>query len=127
MSSIYEDADFARVQPPTHESRARAAQVNAVHRANDREYRDAEVQALLAQSAATLALVEQQRIANLIALAGLPKLDGFETEVYDARLEALMEGLLDREEVAAVPGYGPAGIDEQTFIRDDIKKSLRLS
>lgn len=79
-----------------------------------------------AQVHATLALVEQQRIANLIALAGLPTLDGFENEVYDARLDALMGGVLDREEAPAVPGYGPAGIDEHVIIRDDIKKGLGL-
>lgn len=80
----------------------------------------------ISQVQATLALVEQQRIANIIALAALPALDGFENDVYDARLEALMGGLLDREEAPAVPGYGPAGLDEHTFIRDDIKKGLGL-
>jgi len=83
--------------------------------------------AILAQAEATLALVEQQRIANLIALAGLPKVDGFENEVYDARTEALMGGLLDVEEVAAVPGYGPAGIDSRVLIRPEITKALGLS
>ena len=79
-----------------------------------------------AQVHATLALVEQQRIANLIALAGLPKVDGFENEVYDARTEALLGGLLDVEEVAAVPGYGPAGIDSRVFIRPEIREGLGL-
>ncbi|WP_431862990.1 hypothetical protein [Microbacterium algeriense] len=79
-----------------------------------------------AQVHATLALVEQQRIANLIALAGLPKVDGFENEVYDASTEALMEGLLDLEEVPAVPGYGPAGIDQRVFIRPAIREALGL-
>lgn len=80
----------------------------------------------LMQAHATLALVEQQRIANLIALSSLPKLDGFENEVYDARLEVLMSGVLDRREVPAVPGYGPAGIDEQTFIRPEIAAALGI-
>ncbi len=79
-----------------------------------------------AQALASLALVEQQRIGNLIALAGIPGLNGFENEVYDVRLEALMSGLLDRREVPAVPGYGPAGIDEQTFIRPEIAAALGI-
>lgn len=75
---------------------------------------------------ATLAVAEQLRIANLIALAGLPALAGFENETYDARLEALMAGLLDRREAPAVPGYGPAGIDEHTFIRPEIAEALGI-
>ncbi|MBW1639276.1 hypothetical protein G3H63_09355 [Microbacterium resistens] len=80
----------------------------------------------LAQAHATLALVEQQRIANLIALAALPNVNGFENEVYDARTEALMRGLLDTEAVPAVAGYGPAGIEERVFIRPDIREGLGL-
>lgn len=80
----------------------------------------------LAQVHATLALVEQHRIANLIALAGLPKVNGFENEVYDASTEALMGGLLDCEEVPAVSGYGPAGIDTRVFVRPEIAKALGL-
>jgi hypothetical protein len=80
----------------------------------------------VAQVHATLALVEQQRIANLIALAGLSAPAGFENETYDARTSALMEGLLDSETVPAVPGYGPAGIDERTFIRPSIREGLGL-
>ncbi len=82
--------------------------------------------ALLATQHATLAAVEQQRIANLIALAGLSAPAGFENETYDARTSALMEGLLDSETVPAVPGYGPAGIDERFFIRPDIRQGLGL-
>ncbi|MFF7681491.1 hypothetical protein ACFZA2_01930 [Microbacterium sp. NPDC007973] len=80
----------------------------------------------LAQVHATLAFVEQQRIANLIALASLPGTNGFEDAAYDARTAALMEGLLDSETVPAVPGYGPAGIDERVFIRPDIREGLGL-
>lgn len=87
----------------------------------------------IAQVHATLALVEAQResneharIANLVALASMPNINGFENEVYDARTAALMEGLLDAETVPAVPGYGPAGIDEHVFIRADIRKGLGL-
>lgn len=82
---------------------------------------------LVALTHATLALVEQQRIANLIALAALPKIDGFEGEAHDASTEALMGGLLDVEEVAAVPGYGPAGIDLHVFIRPDIAAALGVT
>lgn len=83
--------------------------------------------AAVGQVHATLALVEQQRIANLIALAGLPKIDGFENEVYDATTEALMKGLVDSQTVAAVPGYGPAGLDQSFFIRPEIQEALGLS
>ena len=82
--------------------------------------------AAVAQVHATLALVEQHRIANLIALAGLSAPNGFEDETYDTRTAALMEGLLDSETVAAVPGYGPAGIDERVFIRPEIREGLGL-
>lgn len=80
-----------------------------------------------AQVHATLALVEQQRIANLIAMAGLPAINGFEGEIQDAATETLMAGLLDSETVAAVPGYGPAGIEEHVFIRPEIREALGLA
>lgn len=93
----------------------------------------AELDMALLQAHATLALVdaqreanEQARIGNLIAFAGLSGPSGFENEVYDARLEALMSGLLDREEVPAVPGYGPGGIDERIFIRPEIAAALGI-
>lgn len=102
----------------------------------DIEYADAVLQegaeevalavAAVGQVHATLALVEQQRIANLIALSGLSAPNGFENETYDARTAALMEGLLDSETVPAVPGYGPAGIDERVFIRPAIREGLGL-
>lgn len=70
--------------------------------------------------------VEQRRVRNLIALAGLAAPNGFENEVYEARIEALMEGLLDTEQVATVAGYGPAGVDERAFIRPEIAEVLGL-
>lgn len=113
-----------------HAAEARAALVNADRFAsNNWPLETGEQKADLiavAQVHATLALIEQQRIANLIALAALPSIDGFESEVYDARTAALMEGLLDSETVAAVPGYGPAGIDQNVFIRPVIREGLGL-
>lgn len=52
----------------SHAERARNAQTEAVTARNSNDYLEANFMARLAQSAATLALVEQQRIANLIAL-----------------------------------------------------------
>ena len=83
---------------------------------------DAFLQAQIAQVHATLALVEQQRIANLIALAGIPNQSGYESETHDARNIALFEGIFDWEDITTPPDNP----DQQIIIRPEIAEALGL-
>ena len=82
-----------------------------------------EVQAAFAE--ATLALAEAQeraneqaRIANLIALAGIPLQNGYENETYDARNAALFEGLLEFSITS--------DDDERCSLRPEIARALGI-
>lgn len=75
---------------------------------------------------ATLAVAEQLRISNLIALASLDDSDVFYADVPEIKLQARYEGLLERREVPAVPSYGPDGIAEQWVINPEIAAALGI-
>lgn len=79
-----------------------------------------------AQVHATLYLAEQQRIANLIALAALPDSPEFEDERREARDQAMFEGLYTFDRRPATSGIGPAGLDDYLVMRPDIARALGL-
>ncbi|MGF3055644.1 hypothetical protein [Microbacterium sp. YY-01] len=110
-----------------HAASALGHMANAVKVANSGGRESARIELQMAQIDALLAQVEQMRIANLIALAGLPDINGFENETHDAATEALMAGLLGSRTVPAVAGYGLAGGFEHVFIRSEIREALGLS
>lgn len=78
--------------------------------------------ALLAQAEATLALVEQQRIANLIALA---KLAGRDEDVHEEVAAAAYGALNALIRYQDVPN-GHAGPDEVAALRPDIAAALGI-
>ena len=61
---------------------------------------------------------EQARIANLIALAGIPLQNGYENETYDARNAALFEGLLEFSITS--------DDDERCSLRPEIARALGI-
>lgn len=75
---------------------------------------------VIAQAHATLALVEQQRIANLIALSGLNY--ALEEEMGELGNEAANR-LMSRESTPVTPFSGP---DEIVTWRVDVREALGL-
>ena len=79
--------------------------------------------ALIAQAEATIALVEQARIANLIALARI-RVDGFEDEAATLR-DAGVYRLLTLTEVD-VQGFESIEREEHWVLADDVAAALGI-
>lgn len=85
--------------------------------------------AALAQAHATLALVEQQRIANLIALVALSGNESVQESDYDegATLSSAgMHALIEYERVQVTLGMPENGEDEVPVIRREVREGLGL-
>lgn len=82
--------------------------------------------ALIAQVHATLALVEQQRIANLIALTALAGNPSIQESDFDEGAELASAGLHALIEYAPTPGTQISGPDEHPVIRADVREGLGL-
>ena len=79
-----------------------------------------------AQVHATLALVEQQRIANLIALTALAGNHSIQESAFDEGAELASAGLHALIEYEPTPGTQISGPDECPVIRADIREGLGL-
>ena len=98
------------------EARRLVALASTQHSAND-----AQAIASAAQVHATLHLAEQQRIANLIALARLGYLA--EEALAEVGNEVAYGGLLRVTQIPATPSEGP---DEQVALRPDVAATLGI-
>lgn len=81
----------------------------------------------IAQAHATLALVEQQRVANLIALTALAGNVGIQQGEFDEGAELASQGLhalIQYERTPATPWSGP---DEYPVVRSEIRQALGLN
>lgn len=88
---------------------------------------EAQIIAQIAMAEAILALVEQQRIANLVALAALAGNTHIQESDFDEGATVASEGLHGLIEYVPTPATPFGGPDEYPTIRPEIKEALGLS
>ena len=105
-----------------HASRSRRRMEQTLSSYETGEDAGAIVVALAALNDATLALVEQQRIANLVALASLAGRDEDVHEEVSAAAYGALNALISYQDVP----NGHAGPDEVAVLRPDIAAALGI-
>ncbi len=110
-----------------HVTRAENAMQNGIKTRNAGDMAEAMFQATLAQAAATVALVEQQRIANLIALVALSGNENVQESSYDEGSTLSSAGMHALIEYVRTPGTPISDPDDVPVIRAEIQEALGLS